>query len=84
MWPFWICPDQTCKTQSHVICSVLNRVTAWSLALCRCCSGRMELCEEAKCLPAQNILGNDRKLTLAGVLQIHRGSFTPLPRADVN
>lgn len=35
---------------------------------------------EAKCLPAQNIFENDRKMTLAGALQIHTGSFS----ADVN
>lgn len=38
--------------------------------------GRMELCEEAMCLPVQNFLESDRNITFdVGLLQIHTGSL---------
>lgn len=90
MWAFWMLlflllgPNVHNSGVTCAVCSVLIWVTVWSLLLCLYCSGRMELCKEAKCLPEQNILQNDRNITLAGVLEIHTESFTSLPHADIN
>lgn len=89
MFAFWIClfllhgPN---IRNSEVACNLFRPHPGHSMepGARLCCYGRTELCEEAKCLPAQNILENDRNITLAGVLQIHTGSFTSLPRADIN